>query len=142
MNERAEPRRYISSLEAKEVQERLSFVESVLNKVPVVEKETSALSSSLHEIYTMSMQLRNDLEAMKNADAVTEVDCNENDGCECECYAKPATKLATKPVTESVPEPAADTESMWYGCVLFITFVGTGLAVAGFVLMFTPLINV
>ncbi len=131
VNERAESRRHISPFEAKEFQERLSYVESVLNRVPTVQQETSMLSSSVQQIYEMSMQLRSDLNAMKKADtddAVTEVECDENDGCDCECYV------------EKPPEVPAPTNCVPTEFELFLALLGTGLMLAGFTAMSMPLI--
>jgi len=136
VNERAESRRHISPFEAKEIQERLSYVESVLNKVPAVQEETSVLSSSVQQIYELSMQLRSDLEAMKNADAVTEVDCNENDGCECECYAE--QPLKEEPATTQTEEDTSKPSTF----ELILAVVGTGIMLAGFAAMSMPFIHI
>jgi len=136
VNERAE-RRHISPFEAKEFQERLSYVESVLNKVPAIQEETSMLSSSVQQIYELSMQLRSDLDAMKKADtddAITEVECNENDACECECYAEqPPTS------TQEPEEPTKGCGSSEASCIeLFIASCLTAMAVIGITLMSVP----
>ena len=130
MNERAEPHRYISSLDAKEVHERLTYVESVMKKVPMIQENTSVLSSSIQQIYRMSMQLRRDLDDMKKTgadDAVTEVECNENDGCDCECYAE---KPPEEPASNCAPTKFE----------LFLALLGTSIMLAGFTVMSMPLI--
>jgi len=142
VNERAESRRHISPFEAKEFQERLSYVESVLNKVPAVQEETSVLSSSVQQIYELSMQLRSDLEAMKNADAITEVDCNEGDGCECECYAQKPLPPPSIQEPEEPEEPAKGCGSSEATCIeLFIASSLTAMIIVGITLMSMPYMN-
>jgi hypothetical protein len=127
----SEPGRRRVEFDGKDFQERLSYIESVLNKVPTIQQETSTLSSSVEQIYEMSMQLRSDLEAMKKVDvddAITEVECNENDACDCECYAE---KPEVPTPTQCAPTPFE----------LFLAFMGTGLMLAGFAARSMPVIQ-
>ena len=137
VNERAEAiikesRRHISPLDTKDFQERLTYVESVLNTIPTVQEETSQLSASVQQIYELSMQLRNDLNDMKNTDAITEVDCEENDNCVCEC------KADKKPEKEA-DEPADISEAS--GVEICLASITTARIVIGITVMSMPYMN-
>jgi hypothetical protein len=128
--------------DGKEFQDRLAYVESVLKTVPTYQEETSALSSSVQQIYEMSMQLRSDLEAMKKADAeadaITEVEC-EDDGCECECYAQKPLPTQEPEKSEEDEDSVNDCGSSEATCIeLFIASCVTATVVIGITLMSIP----
>jgi hypothetical protein len=75
---------------------------------------------------------------MKNADAITEVDCNEGDGCECECYAQ--KPLKEEPEEATVAETYDDT-SKPSALELILAVVGTALILTGFTFMSIPHIH-
>jgi len=142
VNERAEAliresRRRDTIFDAKELDERLSYVESVLNTVPTIQQETSTLSASVQQIYELSTQLRNDLDAMKNEDAITELEC-EDDDCHCECQEK-----ANQPLTkeEYIEEPVENNATEASGLEIFIASVTTAFIVIGITVMSIPYIK-
>jgi hypothetical protein len=145
INERAdsiikESRRRDGIFEAKEFQERLAYVESVLNTVTTVREETSALSASVQQIYELSMQLRSDLEAMKKADAdtdaITETECDDDDGCACECNDEKAEQpLSTD---EPLDEPVKDCGNTEVS-VMEIFVVSVAVATAAMVIGITAM---
>ena len=146
VNERAdaiikESRRRDGIFDAKELHERLAYVESVLNTVPTIQEDTSILSNSVQQIYDLSMQLRSELDAMKNADAITEVECEEDDGCVCECHDEKAQQpLAEEPAKDS-EESLNELNSEASFLEIFIASMATAGIVVGITVMSIPYIS-
>ena len=147
VNERAdaiikESRRRDGIFDAKELHERLAYVESVLNTVPTIQEDTSTLSASVQQIYELSMQLRSDLDAMKaadaNADAITEIECEEDDGCVCECHDEKAQQpLVEEPVKEA-EESLSEFDTEASSVEIFIFSMATAMMVIGITVMSMP----